>query len=100
MSMLIHIISDNWKLVSDRSECGGSETGVGQFTRIIECAEKCKAISSMFAFGTNDYGTPRCNNGKCTCLCETAATSDGSCNIVSHNGYRLYKHHQSTEGKK
>ena len=92
MSMLIHIISDNWKLVSDRSECGGSETGVGQFGRIYECAQKCKDISSMFAFGTNDFGNPRCiKGGVCKCLCETSATKQGSCNQVDHKGYRLYR---------
>ena len=53
----------------------------------------------MFAVGTNDYGTIRCENGKCNCICETVATTDGTCSIISHSGYRLYKFVQNTQGR-
>ena len=92
-------ILDDWHLVSDNSECSGSEEGQGKFETIFECAEKCQGVSSMFAFGTNDYGTIRCENGKCSCFCETAATIDGSCSIVSHSGFRLYKFLQNAQGR-
>ena len=46
----------------------------------------------MFAFGTNDFGTPRCDsNGFCKCLCEIGATKEGFCHQMPHNGYRLYR---------
>ena len=48
----------------------------------------------MFAFGTNDHGEDRCYDGGCNCYCETAAAPDGTCNKVSHNGYRLYRFYE------
>ena len=68
--------------------------GVGRVFSITDCAEKCKGISSMFAFGTSDYGTSRCSNGNsnCECACETSATPDGTCKEKFHSGYRLYKY--------
>ena len=73
---------------------------MGSLENIEECAENCRDVSSMFAFGTNDFGTTRCNDGKCACYCETAATSDGSCTINTHNGYRLYSYFQEEPGKR
>ena len=52
----------------------------------------------MFAFGTNDFGTDRCYDDGCACLCETSASPLGSCNTVSHNGYRLYKYQLQEQG--
>ena len=78
-------------------ECSGSETLSGLFHEIDDCASQCEGVSSMFAFGTNDFGVIRCYNDGCRCLCETSATPEGTCNIVGHNGYRLYKY--SNQGK-
>ena len=72
-------------------ECSGAEEGLGKMT-IDQCSEKCTGISDMFAFGTNDYGTPRCSGGKCNCLCETASGYDATCEQVDHVGYRLFKY--------
>lgn len=87
--------SADWVLVADKMECGGSEETTGYFSSLEECAGSCQKISSMFIFGTNDYGTDRCQNGTCRCFCETAATADGICSQINHNGFRLYKY-QST----
>ena len=46
----------------------------------------------MFAFGTNDYGTVRCGETGCSCYCETAASSEGTCSEGFHLGFRLYKY--------
>ena len=81
-------------LVKDASECGGSEVQKPHTFEAEKCAEICYGVSTMFAFGTNDYGNPRCNKDGCTCLCETAATSDGTCNIQDNTGYRLYRIYQ------
>ena len=88
-----------WSLVGDKKECGGSEKSKGRMDSIEECAEACTGVSTMFAFGTNDYGTNRCKskNKGCKCLCETSAGDDGTCNMVNHKGYRLYKF--GTSGK-
>ena len=77
-------------------ECGGSEVSKGKLPSVDDCASQCKGVASMFAFGTNDYLTNRCNSNGCQCLCETSATEDGTCNSVNHKGYRLYKYRITT----
>ena len=81
-------------LEQEKKECKGKEESKGKLDSVQECADACFGVSSMFIFGTNDYGTARCEgNGKqCQCFCETSATDDGSCDITDHNGYRLYKY--------
>ena len=85
----------DWRLVADKSECGGAEwqpAGSPAY-HVGTCAHMCRGISSMFVFGTNDYGTTRCDEkGACKCWCEIAATRDGTCTIISHSGFRLYKY--------
>ena len=83
-----------WELVENRAECTGSEIRApgGYKVNTRNCAESCKGISTMFAYGTNDYGTIRCNEGGCNCLCETAATPEGTCTIKGHPGYRLFRY--------
>ena len=85
-------------LVKEKTECAGSEKKIGMVPSIRDCATACKPLSSMFAFGTNDYGNSRCSNGKCQCLCETSASSDGTCIEVRHTGYKLYKYRSGDKG--
>ena len=79
-------------VVGGKIECGGSEISKGKQPSLNECATQCKRTASMFIFGTNDYGTTRCNDEGCECYCETSATPEGLCDQVPHNGYRLYKY--------
>ena len=79
-------------LVGEKKECSGSEKDVGKLHSVDTCGSMCKGLASMFAFGTNDFGTNRCNSDGCSCLCETSAADQGTCDIVGHNGYRLYKY--------
>ena len=81
-----------WVLVGEKTECVGSEIYKGKQPSIADCANQCEGTASMFAFGTNDYETIRCNDDGCRCLCETSAAIDGSCDRVNHDGYRLYKY--------
>ena len=81
-----------WSHVADKSECSGSEISKPLAKDIESCAKSCKGISYMFAFGTSDWGTIRCFPEGCKCYCETAANKDGTCNLVSHNGMRLFKY--------
>ena len=60
------------------------------------CAEACKGQASMFVFGTNDFGVDRCEANGCKCLCETSAKADGTCDVVEHTGYRLYRFSESS----
>ena len=85
-------------LVSEKKECGGSETSVGWKSSLAECAHSCRGTSSMFIYGTNDFGVSRCNSGgKCRCYCETSSSS-GECNQINHKGYRLYKYESVNTG--
>ena len=81
-----------WSIFREKAECGGAEVYLDEtFHSIDECAKACNGISSMFAFGTNDFGNDRCWSNGCACLCETAANDDGNCDVVGNTGYRLYK---------
>ena len=90
--------TDPWTIVSARTKCAGSEVYITPPSQhkmgisIEECAYSCKGISSMFAFGTNDYGYESCWDDKCMCICETAASVDGTCEKIGHHGYRLFKY--------
>ena len=65
---------------------------MGYMRTITQCADACRATSSVFIFGTNDFGEMRCffPCRGCSCYCETESSS-GRCNEeIDHNGYRLY----------
>ena len=83
-------------MVAHKTECDGSETEKGKFSHVGECANKCQDSSSMFIFGTNDFGNARCTDGACWCICETSATSKGTCHQDSHSGYNLYRYTKGT----
>ena len=85
-------------MVSEKKECLGGDYENGKFHAVDDCAALCNGVSSMFAFGTNDFGTSRCYVDGCRCLCETSATAEGTCTTVDHNGYRLYKYSIPTQG--
>ena len=45
-----------------------------EFTTMHECSSKCRKLTTMFAYGTNDFGRKGCNddgkkNGLCKCHC-------------------------------
>ena len=80
-----------WSLVAKTKECRGEEISKYNRDSIEECAMACNGASSMFAFGTNDFGTARCYADGCTCLCETGAREDGTCDTIENKGYHLYR---------
>ena len=79
-------------MVGEKQECGGKEELMGRMESVEECAEACTGVSSMFIFGTNDFGKKRCNWKGCKCYCETSAAADGTCKVKNHRGYRLYRY--------
>jgi len=81
------------RIVAEMRECGGEEVHAGYFATVEECASACKGVAPMFIFGTNDFGTERCDeNGICRCYCETAAEPNASCSEIRHEGYVLYRY--------
>lgn len=85
------------KLVANKKECNGAETFKGYVATVEDCGRECRGLSSMFVFGTNHYGQTKCNSKGCRCYCETSANDDGTCTMVDHNGYRLYKYGVASE---
>ena len=83
-------------MVAEKTECSDNvemEMHIGRQQSIENCASKCKGKASMFIFGTKDYGKDeRCFDNGCECYCEISATPQGTCDIVHHKGYRLYKY--------
>jgi len=81
-----------WSLVAEKKECSGAEAYIGWVSTLEECAKKCM-WSSMFIYGTNDFGSNKCGKDKwCKCYCETAASAVNTCNQINHSGYRLYQY--------
>ena len=80
-----------YSLVAEKKECTGSEVDKGKFKTEQMCANACKGVASMFAFGTNDFGTDRCTSEGCQCICESGADEYGMCTTKDHKGYRLYR---------
>ena len=94
LSVTIFIL--DWELVAEKKECSGWETNQGYKRTIEQCADACRGKTSMFIFGTNDFGGRRCYfpcRG-CQCYCEYkvsgAPLTSGVCDQVDHNGFRLY----------
>ena len=81
-----------WSLAAEKKECSGSEKPKGKLQSVDACASKCKGEASMFIFGTEDFGDSTCNTDGCNCYCETSATEQGMCDMIDHNGYRLYRY--------
>ena len=90
LSQYFSTLFPGWSLLKDNTECAGSEIVKGRKSTVDECASACKEVASLFAFGKND----RCYDGgsTCKCLCETAASNDGSCKEVDSDNYRLYQY--------
>ena len=84
--------------MAEKQECGGNEKYVGRKKTLDECAHSCRGTTSMFIYGTNDFGERKCGSSGCYCFCELSSTA-GKCNQVSHNGYRLYKYESVNIGK-
>ena len=80
-----------WELVRQKARCQGSEEGHGKVASINACASMCNQITSMFIFGTNDFGKDECDGGNCDCFCESDAADDGTCQQIADKGFRLYR---------
>ena len=75
--------------------CSGQSLFMGWFESVTECAIRCFERSSMFIFGSVDFGrTDRClgDPQRCKCQCEMTATNEGECDVTANTGYRLYKY--------
>ena len=83
------------------TECSGEEIFVGPFDSITECANKCRGISTLFAFGTLRYepgSFQDFESGGFKCLCETSAKADGTCVAAPSKVYELYKYANPDSG--
>ena len=60
---------------------GTDNADIQRSKTVEECANRCSGVSSMFRFGTEDYGNNKdCNKEGCKCKCELDALTEGTCN--------------------
>ena len=101
-----------WKLLAEKAECvapqhSGYEGWKGYLSDVDSCAEACNGESSMFTFGTNDFGFKKCRYNEtihdtlydgCECRCQLLAHPNGTCEkgLSGSPGYRLYKIQKGT----
>ena len=86
-------------MVGEKEECDGAKYEDKRYRTLSDCASQCKGVSSMFAFGTAEFGDSQClGDATCRCLCETSATKEGTCTTINNDGYRLYKFLQTGTG--
>ena len=78
--------------MAEKKECKGRELYIAGVESLEDCAKRCQTVSTMFAYGTNDFGLERCYDQKCKCVCEPTASAEGTCKTKAHNGYRLYRY--------
>ena len=78
-----------WTLVAERMECSGSPIHFGIYQEvkdISECAGYCSRMSTMFIFENKES----CLNDGCDCFCQTVASKDGKCEMISRIVFDLY----------
>ena len=83
----------DWTLVAEKKRCNGDLKQLGRVPTIEKCANGCRNISSVFAYGTNDYGYPigcRKNRG-CICICQKYTIGGNCVSEKDARGYRLYR---------
>ena len=80
-----------------QAECEGTEEFQGKKKTEEECANSCRGISSLFIYGTNEFGLDRCDSAGCSCFCELP--SGGECIQKEHKGFKLYKYGSATMDK-
>ena len=84
-----------YRIVAEKAYCSGVYFGAGLVyecgqSSAFECAQGCKGVSSMFAFGR--HATESCySNNKCKCHCFDHARN-GTCAQMSKNSYDLYNY--------
>ena len=93
MEFLLHNISARkikWSLVAAKTECTGQEERwIGKVQDVETCARSCKGVSSMFIYGTNDFGEFGCIDGQCKCLCLNS-DDEKACESVNEYQYWFY----------
>ena len=79
-----------FSLVEKARECKGAEKHLGRVATVAECAAKTSAFGAkFFIYGTNEFGTSRCNGQGCQCYAEVPGSL--TCRTTHHRGYNLYK---------
>lgn len=85
-----------WKLIAEKAECESSATKwpeqKGWFQDIEKCAEACYGVSSMFTFGTDDFGRKHSLGDRFACACQTTENENGTCQVISSVTRRLFKY--------
>ena len=88
-------------MAEEKARCEGPKKENEKKETIEECANMCRGVSSMFIYGTNDYGNRGCfidgAGTGCMCLCELSSV-EGKCNKVEDEKFRLYRYKTNNIG--
>ena len=93
----LYLLSLGFKKLAAKVECGPNHTDKGYKKTAYDCAKACAGTASMFIYGTNSFGTKRCNSKGCRCWCEHGTRS--FCQKKRHTGYNLYVTHSNDKSK-
>ena len=86
----------DWKMVKENMRCDGAVVNKGKFLGIGGCSSACNGLSTLFIYGTTES---KCDQNGCNCWCETSAGSDGTCNLIPMQGYKLYTYKNLNPGE-
>ena len=81
---MLYLICTGFTRVQRNAECSGSEIekALQRNARRRHCADACEGVSSMFLFSRRQN----------RCFCETAATPEGTCDVIDIRGWTLFKY--------
>jgi hypothetical protein len=74
--------------VADATDCSGDEVSKGYLQDSDACASACRETAMFFVFGTNEFGTTRCDVSGCSCWCQQV---NDDCTKIHNTGFNLYK---------
>ena len=78
--------SSIWIVRDGKTDDGARNDALFPFNQVVEgCARACSGISSVFR-------VKNCEKSSCRCICETQASSDGTCVLEDDDNLLLYKY--------
>ena len=75
------ILNLDWELYEEGKRCPSYGDYKGLLKSVDSCGSACKGVASMFIYCSRKH-----------CICETSATTEGTCEVKDSNYCTLYKY--------